>query len=268
MNGPIAVLAGTPVDTRMGVAYLEERGLPGVPFPLSRGPREQTAFQHAPAADKRRQALAVLRGAMAQGCRRAFVYCNSLSAAVDFPGLAEETGMRIVTPLDVYRRLALRYRALGVIAANAQGLSGIEKVLLEANPALDLLGACALPVVLAVEAGMPPEELVERYRLAALAAWFADGGMEALVLGCTHFPLLKALIGGVVGRDVTLISSAQEAAHDVAHILSRRGALASEEHEPSYDFYTTGEDVEEFRSFGARVFRTDIDRVGRVAFPS
>ena len=41
MNGPIAVLAGTPVDTRMGVAYLEERGLPGVPFPLSRGPREQ-----------------------------------------------------------------------------------------------------------------------------------------------------------------------------------------------------------------------------------
>lgn len=121
MNGPIAVLAGTPVDTRMGVAYLEERGLPGVPFPLSRGPREQTAFQHAPAADKRRQALAVLRGAMAQGCRRAFVYCNSLSAAVDFPGLAEETGMRIVTPLDVYRRLALRYRALGVIAANAQG---------------------------------------------------------------------------------------------------------------------------------------------------
>jgi len=154
MNGPIAVLAGTPVDTRMGVAYLEERGLPGVPFPLSRGPREQTAFQHAPAADKRRQALAVLRGAMAQGCRRAFVYCNSLSAAVDFPGLAEETGMRIVTPLDVYRRLALRYRALGVIAANAQGLSGIEKVLLEANPALDLLGACALPVVLAVEAGI------------------------------------------------------------------------------------------------------------------
>ena len=92
--------------------------------------------------------------------------------------------------------------------------------------------------------------------------------IDTLVLGCTHFPLLKALIGGVVGREVTLISSAQEAAHDVAHILSRRGALASEDHEPSYDFYMTGEDVEEFRSFGARVFRTDIDRVGRVAFPS
>ena len=197
MNGPIAVLAGTPVDTRMGVAYLEERGLPGVPFPLSRGPREQTAFQHAPAADKRRQALAVLRGAMAQGCRRAFVYCNSLSAAVDFPGLAEETGMRIVTPLDVYRRLAPRYRALGVIAANAQGLSGIEKVLLEANPALDLLGAFALPVV-----------LVERHRLAALAAWFADGGMEALVLGCTHFPYFKEALAARTG--LPLVDPAEE----------------------------------------------------------
>ena len=171
MNGPIAVLAGTPVDTRMGVAYLEERGLPGVPFPLSRGPREQTA-------------------------------------AVDFPGLVEETGMRIVTPLDVYRRLALRYRALGVIAANAQGLSGIEKVLLEANPALDLLGACALPVVLAVEAGMPPEELVERHRLAALAAWFADGGMEALVLGCTHFPYFKEALAARTG--LPLVDPAEE----------------------------------------------------------
>ena len=51
--------------------------------------------------------------------------------------------MRIVTPLDVYRRLAPATGRWGVIAANAQGLSGIEKVLLEANPALDLLGACA-----------------------------------------------------------------------------------------------------------------------------
>lgn len=92
--------------------------------------------------------------------------------------------------------------------------------------------------------------------------------IDTLVLGCTHFPLLKALIGGVVGRDVTLISSAKEAAHDVAEILARRGALAASDHEPRHEFYTTGEDVEEFRSFGSRVFRADIDRVGRVEFAS
>ena len=88
--------------------------------------------------------------------------------------------------------------------------------------------------------------------------------IDTLVLGCTHFPLLKALIGSMVGREVTLISSAREAARDVAEILRRRGALAAAGHQGRYDFFTTGEDVEEFRAFGSRVFRTSIDRVGHV----
>lgn len=88
--------------------------------------------------------------------------------------------------------------------------------------------------------------------------------IDTLVLGCTHFPLLKALIGGVVGRDVTLISSAKEAARDVAEILARRGTLAPPDHEPCYEFFTTGEDVDEFARFGGRVFRAPIDTVARV----
>ena len=191
MDGPIAVLAGTPVDTRMGVEYLTDRGLPGLAFPVSDGPREQTAFQHAPAEEKQRRAREILEAAGSQGCRRAFVYCNSLSGAVDFPALAEETGLRIVTPLEVYRLLAPRYHRLAVIAANAQGLSGIEGVLLQANPQLDLLGACSLPVVLSVEAATEPRRLVEQHHLMDLAAWFAGCGAEALVLGCTHFPHFK-----------------------------------------------------------------------------
>ena len=90
--------------------------------------------------------------------------------------------------------------------------------------------------------------------------------IDTLVLGCTHFPLLKALIGGVVGREVTLISSAKEAARDVAEILARRGALAPDAHEPRYEFFTTGEDLDEFTGFGSRVFRRPIDSVKRVDF--
>ena len=208
MSGPIAVLAGTPVDTRMGVDCLADRGLQGLAFPLSAEPRAQTAFQHAPQAARQQRVLEILEGAMAQGCRQAFVYCNSLSGSVDFRSLAAETGMVIVTPLDVYRQLAPRYRSLAVIAANAQGLSGIEQVLTQANPALDLLGVCLLSAVESVEAGIPPEELVERHHLAALASWFAGCGAETLVLGCTHFPYFQAALAA--RTDLPLIDPAEE----------------------------------------------------------
>ena len=191
MKHPIAVLAGTPVDTQMGVDFLTGAGLPGIAFPLSADPREQTAFQISSASEKQARALAVLKQAMGQGCEKAFVYCNSLSASVDFPCLARETGMKIVTPLDVYRDLAPRYERLAFIAANAQGLAGIERTLYSANPDLELMGACLLPVVLSIEAGMDPAELVARHRLAELASWFRECGMEALLLGCTHFPYFK-----------------------------------------------------------------------------
>ena len=191
MKPPIAGSAGTPVDTQMGVDFLTGAGLPGIAFPLSADPREQTAFQISSAAEKQARALAVLKQAMGQGCEKAFVYCNSLSASVDFPCLARETGMKIVTPLDVYRDLAPRYERLAFIAANAQGLAGIERTLYSANPDLELMGACLLPVVLSIEAGMDPAELVARHRLAELASWFRECGMEALLLGCTHFPYFK-----------------------------------------------------------------------------
>lgn len=208
MEQPIAVLAGTPVDTRMGAAFLEEQGYQALSFPISQDPREQTAFQILPLEEKHRAVRAVLEEARKQGCDRAFVYCNSLSAAVDFPTLARETGLRIVTPMDVYWQLAGRYGRLGFVAANAQGLAGIERVLLAANPQLDLLGAAALPVVLAIEAGERPEEIVRRCHLAALCDWFDRCGMEALLLGCTHFPYIREALLAVT--DLPIVDPAEE----------------------------------------------------------
>lgn len=91
-------------------------------------------------------------------------------------------------------------------------------------------------------------------------------GVDTLVLGCTHFPLLKALIGGVVGHDVTLIDSAKETARDVRNILQRKGQLAPEGHEPHYRFCSSGDDLEEFRKFGSRVLRMPFDDVEHVVF--
>ncbi|MDO4183469.1 MAG: glutamate racemase [Coriobacteriia bacterium] len=92
-------------------------------------------------------------------------------------------------------------------------------------------------------------------------------GIDTLVMGCTHFPLIKALIGGVIGRDVTLISSAKETAKDVRDILQRRGELAPDSNQPRYDFFTTGGNLEEFGRFGERVFRAPITSLAHVDLP-
>lgn len=88
--------------------------------------------------------------------------------------------------------------------------------------------------------------------------------IDTLVLGCTHYPLLKALIGGVIGRPVTLVSSADETARDVDHILKRRRAYARPDTVPTASFFTTGDDVEEFRRFGGRVLACPMDVVEHV----
>ena len=204
----VAVLAGTPVDTQMGVDCLVKAGLTGLAFPLASDPRRQTAFQLSSQEEKTAAVRAVLEKARSRGCEKVFVYCNSLSGAVDFRPLAEEMDIPIVTPLDIYRELAPRYRRLGLITANAQGLAGIERTLFAANPELDLLGACMLPAVLSIESGQPPEELVEQHHLPELAEWFRLCGMEALVLGCTHFPYFKEALAKQIS--LPLIDPAEE----------------------------------------------------------
>lgn len=188
---PIAVLAGTPVDTQMGVDLLIAAGLNALAFPLSSDPRQQNLFQISSAEEKHAAVLEVLKHAMQQGCSRALIYCNSLSSAVDFTALAKETGMRIVTPLHVYRNLPQRYHRLGIVAANAPGLSGIEQTLYLQDPSLELLSVSLLPLVLSIETAASPEELVQQFHLAELADWFQACGMEAMILGCTHFPYVK-----------------------------------------------------------------------------
>jgi len=90
--------------------------------------------------------------------------------------------------------------------------------------------------------------------------------IDTLVLGCTHYPLLKALIGGVVGRSVTLIDSGEATAHVVSEMLSELGLLQDDNHEPVYKFYCTGDNQEAFARFGSRVLEMPIDTVERIDF--
>lgn len=88
-------------------------------------------------------------------------------------------------------------------------------------------------------------------------------GIDTLVLGCTHFPLLSAAIQQVVGARVTLISSAEETAREVAVTLERRGDLTSRAG-GDHVFATTG-DPAEFQRLGSRVLRSRLSEVEHVS---
>ncbi len=205
----IAVMAGTPVDTQMGMDVLSRRKLPGLALPVSATPQEQMLFQISSPEEKHERVLSLLEGAKEQGCKKAFIYCNSLSGSLSFPELEQETGMHIVTPMDVYARLADRYRSLAVIAANAAGgAAGIEKAMLAKNGELRLICVGLLSLVEAIEAGVDPAELMARFGLPALCRWFQDNGAEALLLGCTHFPYFKDALAPLTS--LPLIDPAEE----------------------------------------------------------
>lgn len=88
-------------------------------------------------------------------------------------------------------------------------------------------------------------------------------GVDTLVLGCTHFPLLAPAIGQVMGHRVRLISSAEETAREVAETLARRQQL-SPAGPAGHVFFTTG-DPDEFARLGSRVFGSDLGAVGTVS---
>ena len=74
METPVAVLAGTPVDTQMGASFVMQAGLTACPFPLAADPRSQTAFQISSYAEKMQTVRDVLAQAQTQGCRLPFFF--------------------------------------------------------------------------------------------------------------------------------------------------------------------------------------------------
>lgn len=89
-------------------------------------------------------------------------------------------------------------------------------------------------------------------------------GVETLVLGCTHYPVLAPLIQQAVGENVSIISSSEETAKEVVETLTYRGHLADGSLEQHSSFYTTGEDLDDFRNIGGHIFGYPIDDLSYV----
>lgn len=193
MGKKVAVIAGTQVDTQMGMDFLAEKdpALELMFHPVALTPQACHLIQLRSEAEKDTIFQEHFAKAEEQGIRDFFIYCNSLSACFDFETMAASRGDRVFTPLQVYRELGRGYRRLAVIAANNQSTAGIEKCLYEHNEDISVIGVGYLAMVEAVEARLDPDELIDRFELEALCRYFERNGCEALILGCTHFPYFQ-----------------------------------------------------------------------------
>lgn len=203
------VIAGTPVDTRMGVDYLEKRSaeycMP-VCEPIYRPASEdcdaQIQFQYSDEDTKRSRLDEIFDPAIEDGIEDFFIYCNSLSGAFDFESYAEMKSeaagrqIRIFTPLQIYRNLGSKYNRVGLIAAHNLSAYKIEETLMESNPDIYVIGSGNMAIVSAIEHGLPPAGIVEKCGIRDMVRYMETCGCEALILGCTHFPYLREELDG------------------------------------------------------------------------
>jgi glutamate racemase len=163
----------------------------------------------------------------ALGVKALVVACNTASA-VALPTLEARFGVPVFGVINPGAARAVQLTRTGRVGViGTEGTiksSAYTRAIHHLNPALEVrVAACPLFVPLAEEgwAEHPITHLVIQEYLAPLV----DEDIDALVLGCTHYPLLKTLLGDFFGPDVALVDSAQETAALVARVLAERHLL-------------------------------------------
>ncbi|HXW97136.1 MAG TPA: glutamate racemase [Gemmatimonadales bacterium] len=201
----------------------------------------------------RRYSREILQWLLGEGVKLVVIACNT-STAHALAALQEESPVPVIGVIEPGARAAVRVShggavgvigTVGTIASNAYA-----RAIHALAPALKVEQvACPLFVPLVEEGWFdhPATELVAREYLEPLRR----ARIEALVLGCTHYPLLKPLLARVMGPEVRLIDSAEETASAVAETLGER-SLASPGIERAYHRFVVSDDEPRFRQVGSR----------------
>ena len=202
-------------------------------------------------AEVREYALECLDHLVAQGVKALVIACNSASAAMlrDARERYDVPVVEVILPAARRAVSATRNGRVGVICTRATAEAMAYDDAFAAAPHLELTTRACPRFVDFVEDGITGGD-----DLLAVAHEYLDPltelGIDTLILGCTHYPLLTGVISYVMGDGVTLVSSAEECAKDVYRMLTSTGLMRAAG-EPSYTFATTGA-PEEFESIGRR----------------
>jgi glutamate racemase len=213
-----------------------------------------------PIAQVRQLALDVMDHLVGEGVKLLVIACNTASAAVLRDARERYAPIPVVEVIQPAVRRAVaatRNNKVGVICTQATKTSKAYEDSFAAASHIELTVAACPRFVEFAERGRTsgPEvlELASEYLAPLIAA-----GVDTVVLGCTHYPLLTGVLAHVLGDDVTLVSSAEETAKDVYRVLVDSGLTRSAElPPPSHRFLATG-DRQPFAAVGRRFLGPDI----------
>ncbi len=216
----------------------------------------------------RELALKVMDRLVDEGVKVLVIACNSASAAVLRDArerYTEGRGIPVVEVIQPAVRRAVastRNRKIGVIGTNATITSRAYDDAFAAAVNLEIVSQACPKFVDFVERGVtsgPALMAVAEEYLAPLKA----AGVDTLVLGCTHYPLLTGALSYVMGDDVTLVSSAEETAKDVYKTLVAHDLMHSGDTAPIYRFTATG-DAAAFQKLARRFLGPEVGTVEKL----
>ena len=197
------------------------------------------------------------------GVKLLVVACNSVevSAIGDIAAAHDVPVIGVVNPGARAAVAATRNGVVGVLGTEATIATGAYQ---RALGSAVTLHAAACPVFVEhIERGDTSSDELRSAARGYLAPLQA-GGVDTVILGCTHYPLIADLLGHELGPDVLLVSSAEETARDVAAELARTGAAAPPGAPAGHRFLTTG-DADRFTALADLFLGHPVDEVVSVA---
>jgi glutamate racemase len=232
------------------------------------GDTANTPYGPRPLSEVRELALAVMDKLVDEGVKVLVIACNSASAAVLRDArerYTEGRGIQVVEVIQPAVRRAVASTSngkVGVIGTQATIASKAYDDAFAAAVDVELVSAACPSFVEFVEKGITSgPEIISAAR--GYLAPLKEAGVDTLVLGCTHYPLLTGALSLVMGDGVTLVSSAEETAKDLYKVLVDNDLLRTDSASPTLSFRATG-DAASFEKLARRFLGPEVSKVEKL----